>query len=210
MSAVIKPSPRKCATCRERAVSPTVLPTYEAELEHDGRAYQIALSEVPALRCTHCGTIVLGDAADQMLSDALRQQAGLLTPSQIRQGRERHGLTQKGLAAALKISESTVSRWETGAQIQQRSMDLLLRAFFDLEALRRYCGIRSPAMKSLVPAQSPHIILPFPPVVSAGSAGVWDHDPGGTSGQAVLSPTASLDTPAPGIATDGRDPTLAA
>jgi putative zinc finger/helix-turn-helix YgiT family protein len=148
MSVATKPSPRKCATCRERAVSPTVLPAYEAEVEHDGRAYQITVSEVPVLRCDHCGTIILGDAADQMLSDALRQQAGLLTPSQIRHAREGLGLTQKGFAAALKISESTVSRWETGAQVQQRSMDLLLGAFFELEALRRFCGIRKATVKA--------------------------------------------------------------
>ena len=59
-------------------------------------------------------------------------------PAEIRQKREALGLIQKQLANALQISESTLSLWEAGAQIQQRSMDKFLRAFFDLEELRSY------------------------------------------------------------------------
>ncbi len=41
----------------------------------------------------------------------------------------------------LQIAEATLSRWETGAQIQQRSLDKLLRGFFGIEALRRFLGM---------------------------------------------------------------------
>jgi DNA-binding transcriptional regulator YiaG len=37
------------------------------------------------------------------------------------------GLTQKQFAHLLGVGEATVSRWETGAQIQQRAMDRFLR-----------------------------------------------------------------------------------
>jgi hypothetical protein len=40
----------------------------------------------------------------------------------------------------LDVSESTLSRWETGAQIQQRAMDKLLRGFFEVPAFRQYLG----------------------------------------------------------------------
>ena len=46
---------------------------------------------------------------------------------EIRQGREQLGLTQKQFANLLGVGEATVSRWETGAQIQQRALDRFLR-----------------------------------------------------------------------------------
>jgi DNA-binding transcriptional regulator YiaG len=44
--------------------------------------------------------------------------------------------TQKELAVQLAVAEATLSRWETGGQIQQRAMDKLLRLFFGLPAVR--------------------------------------------------------------------------
>jgi len=72
------------------------------------------------------------------LSEALRRQIGLLTPAEIRQKRKDLGLSQQDLADSLQVAMETVSRWETGAQMQQRSLDGFLRAFFDLPALREY------------------------------------------------------------------------
>jgi hypothetical protein len=40
------------------------------------------------------------------------------------------------LADLLGVAVFTLSRWETGAQIQQRSLDRFLRAFFKLPELR--------------------------------------------------------------------------
>ena len=37
-----------------------------------------------------------------------------------------------------RSSAETLSRWETGAQIQQRGFDLLLRLYFALPAVREY------------------------------------------------------------------------
>lgn len=136
----MKPFPWKCGECRERAVSPVELPTYKVEAEHDGRSYAFTVNNLEVLRCERCGEMMLEDAANQKISDALRREVGLLLPLQIRQERERLGLTQKQVAAFLRISESTLSRWETGAQLQQRSMDGLLRLFFDLEEVRIYLG----------------------------------------------------------------------
>jgi putative zinc finger/helix-turn-helix YgiT family protein len=134
----LKPYPWKCASCRERAVAPVTLASYAASLEHDGKAYEVELHNLPVLRCGHCGEVVFGDEAEMRLSDALRDAAGLLHPAEIRGRRESLGLTQKQLARRLRIAESTLSRWETGAQIQQKCMDLMLRSFFDLPELRRY------------------------------------------------------------------------
>jgi putative zinc finger/helix-turn-helix YgiT family protein len=127
----MKASPRRCVSCRERAVSPTVLPTYTTELEHDGRTYTVSVKELRVQQCEHCKAIVLDDDANAAISAALRHEAGLLSPEEIRANRERLGLSQRQLAQCLRISESTLSRWSTGAQIQQRAMDALLRVFFE-------------------------------------------------------------------------------
>lgn len=116
------------------------MPAYSKEMEHDSRKYQIELTNFPVLRCTHCGEVMLDDDASRMLSDALRTAAGLLLPSEIRERREGLGLTQRDLAGKLLVAESTLSRWETGAQIQQRSMDLLLRGYFQVPEFRSFVG----------------------------------------------------------------------
>lgn len=75
-------------------------------------------------RCGKCGEKSIRLAADQR---RLPREARLLAPNEIRLGREKLGLTQKEFANLLGVGESTISRWETGAQIQQRAMDRFLR-----------------------------------------------------------------------------------
>jgi putative zinc finger/helix-turn-helix YgiT family protein len=130
------PKTRKCMACRERAVTPTSLPVYTTVIEHDGRKYTVSLNDFHILQCQKCGSIVLNDATNEALSDALRAEAGLLGPKEILAHRGKLGYTQKQLAALLRISDSTLSRWETGAQIQQRAMDALMRVFFSSSEAR--------------------------------------------------------------------------
>jgi putative zinc finger/helix-turn-helix YgiT family protein len=109
-------------------------------VEHDGRSYHIAIPKLKVLKCASCGALVLDDEANAQVSDALRREAGLLMPGEIRQQREALGLTQKQLANYLQVGESTLSRWETGAQIQQRSLDRFLRIFFSIPQARALLG----------------------------------------------------------------------
>jgi putative zinc finger/helix-turn-helix YgiT family protein len=136
----MKPYPWKCAKCLHQAVEPAVLPTYVTELDHDGRTYQVSVEDLEVLQCKNCGAIVLDDDASDRLSSSLREAAGLLSPAQIRRHREDLGLTQKQLANLLRISESTLCRWETGGQIQQRCMDAFLRVAFQSEEARGILG----------------------------------------------------------------------
>ncbi|WP_169981206.1 type II TA system antitoxin MqsA family protein [Tautonia rosea] len=133
-------APRKCSGCRERAVRPEVLDVYRAEIEHDGRKYTVEVPCLAVLKCQACGELVLDDDADERVIDALREAAGLLKPAEIRLHRKELKLTQEQLAGLLSIAESTLSRWETGTQIQQRSMDRMLRAFFEVPELRKFFG----------------------------------------------------------------------
>jgi len=86
--------PYKCASCRERAVNPVTVPSYTAELEHDGRAYAVTVSDLELLRCGHCGNQILPDDSFDRLTDELRRQAGLLAPGEIKGNRDRLHLTQ--------------------------------------------------------------------------------------------------------------------
>ena len=80
----------------------------------------------------------MDEESERQVSVALRKAAGLLTPDEIREGRRGLQLTQKALAEKLDIAEATLSRWETGAQMQQRVLDKILRAYFGLPELRRF------------------------------------------------------------------------
>jgi putative zinc finger/helix-turn-helix YgiT family protein len=118
--------PKRCGKCGQQARQLATV-AYATTIEHDGRAYRV---EVPALtvpQCDNCHAVSMDDEADQQISAAFRRAARLLTPQEIRQGREELGLTQKQFANLLGVGEATVSRWETGAQIQQRAMDRFLR-----------------------------------------------------------------------------------
>lgn len=117
--------PKRCGKCG-KAMQLATIP-YATTIEHDGRAYRV---EVPCLtvpQCGNCQAISIDDEADRQISAAFRREARLLPPEEIRLGRERLGFTQKQFANLLGVGEATISRWETGAQIQQRALDRFLR-----------------------------------------------------------------------------------
>ena len=138
-----RPFPRKCATCREKAVKPINLTSYTVSVDFDGRSYPITLSDVSGTQCENCQVLILADTVDDRIDDELRKVVGLMQPAKIKERRNALNLTQKAVAQALRIGEATLCRWETGAQMQQRSMDLLLRLFFELTEVRQLVGIDS-------------------------------------------------------------------
>jgi putative zinc finger/helix-turn-helix YgiT family protein len=109
---------------------------YSTVVQYDGRGYTVELPEFRVPRCKNCGAMVFDDPANDQITDALRRQVGLLSPDRIRSNRESLGLTQRDFANLLGVGESTVSRWETGSQIQQRSLDRLMRLFFAFPEVR--------------------------------------------------------------------------
>jgi len=127
---------KKCGKCRQTATALATVP-YTVQIDHDGRKYTVTIPDLVVPRCGKCGTLALDEEANRQISAAFRKEAGLLTPEEIRRHRTNLGLTQPSLADLLGVAVSTLSRWETGAQIQQRSLDRFLRAFFTLPELRR-------------------------------------------------------------------------
>src|SRR5688572_17608917 len=117
-----RPFPWRCPSCAAESVEMAVT-RYIAEVNHDGRLYEV---EVPSLcipKCNACGELVFTLEADEQISVALRGQLGLLQPSDIRNRRKELSLRQSDVAKSLGAAEATISRWETGALIQSKAMD---------------------------------------------------------------------------------------
>jgi putative zinc finger/helix-turn-helix YgiT family protein len=99
------------------------------------------------LCCSKCDEVVLrfGDSK-RLCEDAIsiyRGKHGLLSADEIRAIRERFGLTQADLARLLRLGANTVSRWESGRNVQTAAMDILLRMVRDLPGSIEF--LRNPA-----------------------------------------------------------------
>jgi putative zinc finger/helix-turn-helix YgiT family protein len=88
------------------------------------------------LRCPKCDEVVLRfSEARRLQADAIavyRKKHGLLSADEIRALRERFGLTQGELARLLHLGANTISRWESGRNVQNEAMEMLLRLLRDL------------------------------------------------------------------------------
>jgi putative zinc finger/helix-turn-helix YgiT family protein len=130
-----RPFPWPCANCLKDEVYPVTMP-YTTEVRHDGRTYKLTLPALRIPKCRACGELVFSNSVDDQIVQALRAEARLLTPQQIREGREALGLQSKEMAERLGVAKETLSRWETGMMIQSRAMDNFLRAYFAVPELR--------------------------------------------------------------------------
>ena len=97
---------------------------------------EIAVPSAAHLSCPKCGEVVLRFQDSKRLGqDAIaiyRTKHGLLSADELRSIRERFGLTQADLSRLLRLGANTVSRWESGRNVQTAAMDVLLRLIRDL------------------------------------------------------------------------------
>ncbi len=73
--------------------------------------------------------------AKRLHEDAIgiyRKKHGLLSGDEIRAIRAQFDLKQSDLARLLRLGANTVSRWESGRNVQTAAMDILLRLISDL------------------------------------------------------------------------------
>ena len=129
---------RRCHVCGQHSLRRVKQP-YEYETSHDGRApVKIRIPDLEVTVCTNpeCrpeepgDTLLLDDAAILRITIETYRQLGLLTPDEIRAGRERLGMTQQELQEVLGLGGNTLSRWESARIYQSRSLDRLLRLVF--------------------------------------------------------------------------------
>jgi len=109
---------------------------HRGRLRYPVNGEEIAVLDVTHLWCAKCGEVVLRRDESRHLREhavaAYRRKYRLLSADEIRSLRERHGLTQGRLAALLRLGGNTISRWESGRNVQTAAMDVLLRLIRDL------------------------------------------------------------------------------
>jgi putative zinc finger/helix-turn-helix YgiT family protein len=137
-----KPFPRRCPECGKAEVQLAVI-AYDAQVNHDGRVYSFRIPQLHVNKCGACGDVLFDNLTDDEISQALREHLNLLSPEQIRKGIQALGLMQKEFAERISVAPETISRWLSGAYIQSRAMDKLMRMFFEREAAKPQ---RAPAM----------------------------------------------------------------
>jgi putative zinc finger/helix-turn-helix YgiT family protein len=116
-----------------------IVPTrldYPMEVNYDGRLVSFVAHGIEIPVCRHCGEKLITGEVDRQINQAMHDHLRLLTPSEIREGIEKLGLSQKEVAERLGIAEATLSRWLTETVIQSRAMDNYLRVFFQFPEVR--------------------------------------------------------------------------
>ena len=144
-------------------------------------------------RCDKCGderrTVEQRESAEQAAIAAMRGEHSLLAPREIRQLRERLGLTHQQLGELLYgIPRGIVEGWERGRYLQNPQVDALLRSLADRETLERRAakaGVTLPPLPGSEPP--PGAELPAPatsPAVATASADARAEEPTPTDGTA--------------------------
>ncbi|HQU44529.1 MAG TPA: hypothetical protein PK867_17035 [Pirellulales bacterium] len=133
---VPEPFPWICPRCGQERVNPSAVP-YRATRKYEGRSYELEFQALRVLQCEQCGERLFDIDADQQIERAFRATLGLLQPEEIREGRKELGLSQMEFAGKLRFAEESVSRWETGALVQSRHADTLIRLYFASPLLRQ-------------------------------------------------------------------------
>jgi putative zinc finger/helix-turn-helix YgiT family protein len=114
----------------------TMMKQARGRLKQPINGEEISVPSATHLKCPNCGEIVLRfQEAKRLLEDAseiYRRKHGLLSAEEIRAIRQRFDLNQADLARLLRLGANTVSRWESGRNVQTAAMDILLRLIRDL------------------------------------------------------------------------------
>src|SRR5688572_8843763 len=116
----------RCDACGKRMMGRATRP-YEEDVSHDGRPpVRVRIPDVSVIACLNpeCPTdrpeksVILDDAALEQITDETFRQLGLLTPREIREQREKLGLTQQALQEMLGLGGNALSRYENARLYQ--------------------------------------------------------------------------------------------
>lgn len=133
----VRPLPeRACPSCG------TALVEKRGTLRLPVNGEEIAVPSAVHLACGNCGEVILRFEDSRRLGmDAIaicRRKYGLLSGEEIRALRKRFAMTQAELAHLLRLGSNTISRWESGRNVQTAAMDVLLRLIRDLPGILEY------------------------------------------------------------------------
>jgi putative zinc finger/helix-turn-helix YgiT family protein len=114
--------------------------------------------EVPvrteAMVCNRCGFQVLTDEQSNAYAvasaDAYRERHNLLTTKELKEIRQRLGMSFRAFAKYLRVSEASPKRWEAGL-VQDEAMDELIRVKTDLPTARNNVTALEAHQRALAP-----------------------------------------------------------
>ena len=129
------PYPRTCVECDNETVVCLTIP-YNAEVKHDGKLHSFLIPELRIDKCTACGEEYFSSETDSQISKELRVHLCFLQPEEIRTKLVALGINQSDFAKRIGVAKESVSRWLTGAVIQNRAMDNLMRLFLGMDSVR--------------------------------------------------------------------------
>jgi putative zinc finger/helix-turn-helix YgiT family protein len=115
----------RCPECATGHLSAR-LTTEEFDFNLGEETIKVRAENVPIQQCDSCGIVIRGPAAAKVQHEAICKAAGFFTPSEIRELRDRLGLSQEEFARLAGVGTATISRWERGRLLQNRSSDNLL------------------------------------------------------------------------------------
>ena len=120
----------------------TIMVEAKASLKLPVNGEEVNVPKADHLECPECGEIVLRRSHARSLREKAlaryRTKHGLLSADEIRAIRERHDLTQGQMASLLRLGANTLSRWESGRNVQTAAMDVLMRLIRDVPGTLDY------------------------------------------------------------------------
>jgi putative zinc finger/helix-turn-helix YgiT family protein len=137
MKEQLLPTGTKCPECGQGQLL-AFSRTEEFDFDLGDETVKVRAENVPVEKCDKCGAVMSGPAAARVRHEAVCRAAGLLTPSEIKAIREQFGWSQKELADLTGCGVATVSRWERGRLLQNRSSNKVLQAIRDCPPFREY------------------------------------------------------------------------
>lgn len=121
----VSPWPEPCPQCDAQAVTTSwVLDTFEHHSRNSVAEIEVYL---PVRRCGSCGFGFVDHEGEDLKHEAVCRHLGVLTPKEIREIRRRFDMNRAEFAAATKLSEASLHRWENGLLIQNEAYDMYLR-----------------------------------------------------------------------------------
>ena len=125
----------KCPACGKAALKKK-RGDFAFEVADDGAnpnavEHETVIPDAQWEECSSCGEVVLSQDLDRRIEQWQYTREGLLTPGELREIRERLGLSQVEIAKRIGVGEKSYTRWETGFSIQSKANDNLIRLFAD-------------------------------------------------------------------------------
>ncbi len=127
----------KCPECENGHFVPF---SRDEELDYDlgEQTVKVPVRSVPLERCDSCGLVASGPPAAKARHESLCRVTGLLAPAEIKAIRDKFGWSQEYLAELTDFGVATISRWERGRLLQNRSANKVLKAIRDCAPFREY------------------------------------------------------------------------